>query len=95
MKHCIMMTFILPEDCQDPFIQEISQLKSFWEEQGYSFSLYKDMSVKGKFVQYFLTDHSVDDFSKLIQENEKARAAIGTLKNRADKVIITVLDQIV
>lgn len=95
MKHCIIMTFILQEDGQEAFIKEAERLKSFWEEQGYLYSLYRDVSQKNQFIQHFLTDHSIDDFTELIQENEVARAAIGELKGRADKVIITVLNQLV
>lgn len=95
MKHCIMMTFVLKEDCREAFVKEAVELKSFWEEEGYLYSLYNDVSQTGRFIQYFLTNHSIEEFTRLIQENERGRKAIGELKGRTDKIIVTVMNQII
>ena len=95
MKNLIMMTFYMSDEDQSGYIAEAERLIPFWKKQGYHFSLFRDVTQEGRFVQTFQTDHSVDDFTKLIQEDSQAQVAFGDLKGKADRIVISVLDQCV
>jgi hypothetical protein len=69
----ITLNFEVAEEDQADFIQALEDMKDFWDENGFVFSQFRDASRKNRFLQLFLTEKTVDDFTALIQSDPRAK----------------------
>ncbi|NQT25643.1 hypothetical protein HQ585_09830 [candidate division KSB1 bacterium] len=93
--HLVTFTFDVHQEDQQDFIQKLDSLKSFWQDQGIEFSLYRDQTQKTRFLQLLRTDQLVDEISRLIKTDEQAKAVFESIRAVAARVSISFLDRVV
>lgn len=91
----ITLTFDLAEEDREAFTASAESLLSFWDDRGFTVSLFQDASHPEKFTQLFLTEKSVDDFTDVIQNDPETRVAFESLREMAGHVVISVMERIV
>lgn len=91
----ITLHFILGDEDQKTYIQELNSLKPFWEKHGYSFSLFRDATHKERYIQLMFTENSIDDLTLLIQTQPQAKQIFESIKETKSRILIQVFEQIV
>lgn len=93
--YLITFTYEISEENQDAFIQSISKLKDFWKSQGLPLALYRDMNHKTRIQLTFLTERTVDEITRLIQESPKARILFEKIKTCTGHIVVSVYDKLI
>ena len=91
----ITLSFEVAEEDQADFIRKMEDMKDFWDVKGFVFSLFRDTSRKSRFLQLFLTEKSVDQFTALIHNDSKAKKMFEDVKEIAGHVVVSCMECLV
>ncbi len=89
------LSFYVVEEDQDAFIGAVIDLKDFWEDQGFTVSLFCDKNQSGRFLQTFLTEKTVDDLTAIIQNHPAVKKIFEKIKDGGSRVMISIMEQLV
>ena len=90
----ITLSFEVAEAEQKQFISDINTVTSFWKDQGFIVTLYRDIGNRKRFLQMFQTDKTVDQMVELLQNEASAKKAFDRIKNLGSRVIVTAMEQV-
>jgi len=93
--HLFTMTFELDVEDQPDFIQAVETLQNFCSDLGIEVKLYRDRNRQSRLYQMFVTEKSVDDVTRLIQEETPAKEVFRQIKEANNRIVISVMDQLV
>ncbi len=88
----ITLSFEVAEEDQADFVRKMEGMKDFWDVKGFVFSLFRDSSRKSRFLQLFLTEKSVDQFTTLIRNDSKAKQMIEDVKEVTGHVVVSCME---
>lgn len=90
----ISFTFEITEENEKDFIASVQALASFWKENGFTVSLYRDTSRTSQFSYTFFTEKSAEDLTRFIQEESRVRALFESIKENGSKLVVSVMEQV-
>lgn len=90
----ITIQFEVSVEKQADFIQEQSNLSPFWEQEGFTYSLYRDTHNPNRFYMTLSSEKTVDELTALIQENSKAKFAFENIKASSGHIVISFLEKV-
>jgi len=90
----ITLKFSVAAEDQSELIELLDELNTFWGDQGFTVSLFRDTTDKDKFQQIFLSENEVEDLVHLIQTKPEAKRVFDWIKETGSRVIISVMEQI-
>ena len=90
----ITIFFEVAEEDQPEFVKTVDELRDFWEDKGFTVSLFRDRSRRTRFLQLFLTDKTVDELTDLIQNQPRAKAVFEKIKDAGSGVVVSIMEQI-
>jgi hypothetical protein len=93
--YLIIFHFQVAREDQPKFIKQLDGLKEFWQEYGFSFSLYRDTVNTDRIMQILLTEKTIDELTLLIKKDLRAKSVFESIKETKSQVIVKVLEQIV
>jgi hypothetical protein len=91
----ITLTFEVASDDQAAFIRKIEAVKDYWDDKGFVFSQFRDATHKSRFIQMFLTEKGIDDFTTLIQSDPEAKVMFEEVKNVAVHIVVSCMERVV
>ena len=94
MMNLITFTFEMDVDGQAGLVKAIEELKNFWENQGFTISLFRDTSQPNRFMQIFLTEKTVDELTVMIHNQPQAKAVFEKIRDSEARVVVSCLEQI-
>ncbi len=95
LMHLFTMTFEFDVEEQPDFIQAVKSLQSFCADRGIEVKLFRDRNRRSRLYLMFVTEKSVDDVTRLIQEETPAKEVFRQMKEANNRVVISVMDQLV
>ena len=95
MMNLITVTFELIQQKQIELIQMMEELSDFWNEKGFTVSLFRETTKQNCFVLLLLSEKHVDDLTILIQNEPKIRDLFQRLRESESRVVISSMEQIV
>ena len=95
MMHLFTMTFELDVEDQPEFIQAVNNLQSYCTDLGIEVKLFRDRNRQTRLHQMFITEKSVDDVTRLVQEESPAKEVFRRIKEANNRVVISVMDKLV
>ena len=90
----VTFRFFLENDQQESLISEIEGLISLWKEQDCQIALFKVPHHSNEFMLTFKAEKSPEILTRLIQKEPKVKALFEKLKASKNKVLVTVMEQI-
>ena len=89
----IMLTCEIQEETS-LFIESVRGLSEFWEENGFTVSLYREKMKPSRFLYSFLTEKSVDDLTRLIQEEPSVRELFERIKDTGGQLVVSMMERV-
>ena len=90
----VTFTFEVAEEEQSEFVEAVGKMQAFWDEEGFTVSLFRDTSCSTHLFQLILTERSVDELTELIQNHPRAKSMFEQIKDAGSRVIVSVMEQI-
>jgi len=91
----ITVSFELEKQKQMEFIQVVEQLNEFWNERGFTVSLFRETALKNRFSLLLLSENNVDELTALIQSEPEIQALFQRMKDSECRVVVSSMEQIV
>jgi hypothetical protein len=91
----ITLAFEVALEDQAAFIRKIETVKNYWDEKGFVFSQFRDATNKNRFIQLFLSEKGVDDFTSLIQSDQIAKTMFEDVKQAAGHIVVSCMERVV
>ena len=90
----ITFTYELIKDGQAELVEAVEALKESWGDQGFTVSLFRDMSQQDRFLHIFLTEKSIDELTDMIQNDPRAKAVFDRVRESESRVVVSYMEQI-
>jgi hypothetical protein len=90
----ITLEFEASENALETMLQDIEDMKEYWDFHGIRFQLFKDTAQKSRHLGTFSTDKSIDEVVRLIQTDAQAKAIFDRLRNANVHLVLSVLEEI-
>jgi len=91
----ITLTFEVAVEKQAEFIGKIEAYREYWDEKDCVLSLFRDATHKNRFIQMFLTEKGVDDFTALIHSDSGAKIMFDEIKQAAGHIVVSCMERVV
>lgn len=95
MMNLILFSFELEQEDQEEFIHIVEELQGYWNEQGFTVSLFSDMNRKNRFLQTILTDRTIEELTHLIQSDPDIQAMFDRIRDSESRVTVSCMEQII
>lgn len=76
------------------FIESVDALSAFWEEKGFEVSLFRDAMRPSRFLYAFLTEKSVDELTRFLQEEKPVRDLFERIKENGSPLVVSVMEKV-
>lgn len=95
MKQLVTLTFVVERDRQPEFLSMLNAFKSFWDDAGFSFSVYIEKREAKLIIIHFESHKSFDAITEMIQEDAWAQKTFEAIKEVATHIDINVYQKVI
>lgn len=90
----ITMRFEIPFENQAPYIKTLGSFQECWSEKGFVVSLFREKGDPDRFLQFFLSERSIDEITELLLNDPEMKKLFMKLKEGDGRVVVSVFEQV-